>query len=88
MYNIVPFPNGEDPTQPPVSLTFSPCCAMLRSLLKHNLPRIRSEDDIGDAAHLTTQQLGAYLRGYGVEVPRGREARETAVAMAIGVRTP
>lgn len=71
-YEVVPFTNGDDPTQPPVSCA----CASPGSELtcdQHNLPPLHSVYVIKS---LDNQQLSAYLTGYGtspLQVPDDRQ---------------
>ena len=73
-YEIVPFANGEIPTQPPVSVLSASNDESQLTSDQHNLPYLGSVNAI---ENLNENQLAAYLNGYGIVPPAGADPATT-----------
>ena len=73
-YEIVPFANGEIPTQPPVSVLSASNDGSQLTSDQHNLPYLGSVNAI---QNLDENQLAAYLNGYRIVPPADADPATT-----------
>lgn len=82
---VVPFPNGDDPTAPPVRILISLSIEfLLKTFSQHNLTRL---DTPSRVRNLNAPTRDAYFQGYfpGVPLPAPPGERPALILKAIGV---